>query len=80
MTQKDTYEMSHCVFLLVFFFHQSLIMVYAHLMHSQSQISAVLEFLYSVPGPTGKPALEFVLVEWVSRHVIFYGAYDSKVR
>ncbi|PIK58812.1 putative importin-9 [Apostichopus japonicus] len=56
---------------------QSLIMVYAHLMHSQ--ISAVLEFLYSVPGPTGKPALEFVLVEWVSRHVIFYGAYDSKV-
>lgn len=56
---------------------QSLIMVYAHLMHSQ--INAVLEFLYNVPGPTGKPALEFVLVEWVSRHTVFYGAYDSKV-
>ncbi|XP_006822545.1 importin-9 [Saccoglossus kowalevskii] len=56
---------------------QSLVMVFAHLIHNQ--LDAVLEFLYNVPGPTGKPALEFVMTEWVARQHLFYGAYDSKV-
>ncbi|XP_071784308.1 importin-9-like [Asterias amurensis] len=56
---------------------QSLLMVFAHLMHSCME--DVLEFLSSVPGPTGKPALEFVLTDWVTRQNMFYGAYDSKV-
>ena len=53
-------------------------MVFAHLIHSQME--AVLEFLSSVPGPTGKPALEFVLTEWCSKQHLFYGAYEGKVR
>ncbi len=56
---------------------QSLLMVFAHLMHSCME--DVLEFLSSVPGPTGKPALEFVVTDWVTRQNMFYGAYDSKV-
>uniref|UniRef100_A0A8B9ZJ41 Importin 9 n=1 Tax=Anas platyrhynchos TaxID=8839 RepID=A0A8B9ZJ41_ANAPL len=46
---------------------QSLIMVFAHL------------FLCSLPGPTGKPALEFVMAEWMSRQHLFYGQYEGKV-
>lgn len=57
---------------------QSLVMVFAHLMHTQME--AVLEYLSSVPGPTGKPALEFVLTEWCSRQHLFYGTYEGKVR
>ena len=57
---------------------QSLLMVFAHLINLQ--LDAVLEFLTSVPGPTGKPALEFVLVEWCSRQHLFYGSYERKVR
>ena len=53
-------------------------MVFAHLMHTQ--MDAVLEFLHSVPGPTGKPALEFVLSDWVARQNMFFGHYDCKVR
>lgn len=53
-------------------------MVFAHLIHTQ--LDPVLEFLSNVPGPTGKPALEFVLTEWCSRQHIFYGAYEGKVR
>ncbi|XP_064607438.1 importin-9-like [Liolophura sinensis] len=56
---------------------QSLVMVFAHLIHTQ--LDPVLEFLSNVPGPTGKPALEFVLTEWCSRQHIFYGAYEGKV-
>ncbi|XP_022238749.1 importin-9-like [Limulus polyphemus] len=56
---------------------QSLIMVFAHLIHHQ--MDAVLEFLCGVPGPTGKSALEFVLTEWCSRQHLFFGAYESKV-
>ncbi len=59
-------------------FLQSLVLVFAHLMHTQ--MDAVLEFLCSVPGPTGKPALEFVLTEWCAKQHLFYGAYDGKVR
>ncbi|KAM4699585.1 importin-9 [Discoglossus pictus] len=56
---------------------QSLIMVFAHLAHSQ--LEALLEFLCSLPGPTGKPALEFVMSEWMSRQHLFYGQYEGKV-
>ena len=60
------------------FCFQSLVMVFAHLVHTQME--AVLDFLSSVPGPTGKPALEFVLTEWCSKQHLFYGAYEGKVR
>merc|ERR1712142_1114992 len=56
---------------------QSLIMVYAQLIHSQ--MDAVLMFLSSVPGPTGNSALHFVMSEWVSKQHMFYGSYESKV-
>lgn len=56
---------------------QSLTMVYAQLIHSQ--LSAVLNFLCSVPGPSGEPALHFVMNEWVARQHLFYGAYEKKV-
>uniref|UniRef100_A0A3Q2PNG5 Importin 9 n=1 Tax=Fundulus heteroclitus TaxID=8078 RepID=A0A3Q2PNG5_FUNHE len=56
---------------------QSLIMVFAHLVHSQ--LEPLLEFLCSLPGPTGKPALEFVMTEWMSRQHLFYGQYEGKV-
>ncbi|ELK34963.1 Importin-9 [Myotis davidii] len=57
---------------------QSLIMVFAHLVHTQ--LEPLLEFLCSLPGPTGKPALEFVMAEWTSRQHLFYGQYEGKVR
>jgi hypothetical protein len=53
-------------------------MVYAHLIHTQ--LDAVLNFLSTVPGPTGQSALQFVLTEWCSRQHLFYGAYEQKVR
>ena len=56
---------------------QSLVMVYAQLIHSE--LDAVLGFLSGVPGPTGQSALHFVMSEWVSRQHLFYGAYESKV-
>ncbi|XP_005988453.1 importin-9 isoform X2 [Latimeria chalumnae] len=56
---------------------QSLIMVFAHLVHSQ--LEPLLEYLCSLPGPTGKPALEFVMAEWMSRQHLFYGQYEGKV-
>ncbi|XP_061795398.1 importin-9 [Nerophis lumbriciformis] len=56
---------------------QSLIMVFAHLVHSQ--LDPLLDFLCSLPGPTGKPALEFVMTEWMSRQHLFYGQYEGKV-
>jgi len=56
---------------------QSLIMVYAQLVHTQ--LPAVLNFLCSVPGPSGELALHFVMTEWVSRQHLFYGSYEKKV-
>ncbi|XP_053312848.1 importin-9 [Spea bombifrons] len=56
---------------------QSLIMVFAHLAHSQ--LEPLLDFLCSLPGPTGKPALEFVMSEWMGRQHLFYGQYEGKV-
>ncbi|KAH8021016.1 hypothetical protein HPB51_011795 [Rhipicephalus microplus] len=57
---------------------QSLVLVFAHLVHTQ--MSAVLDFLSGVPGPTGQSALAFVLAEWCSRQALFYGTYETKVR
>ncbi len=57
---------------------QSLLMVFARLA-AHGQLEALLNFLSSVPGPNGEPALEFVLSKWVSRHHVFYGAYENKV-
>ncbi|XP_011701232.1 PREDICTED: importin-9 [Wasmannia auropunctata] len=56
---------------------QSLLMIYAHLINMQ--FDAVLNFLSTVPGPTGQSALAFVLSEWVSRQHLFLGRYDRKV-
>jgi len=52
--------------------------VFAQLMHTQ--MTAVLDFLSSVPSPTGRPALEFVLTEWCSKQHLFVGEYERKVR
>ncbi len=56
---------------------QSLIMVFAHLMHSK--MDAVLLFLSNLPGPTGRPGLEFLMTEWVSKSTMFAGMYECKV-
>jgi len=64
---------AYSVFLL-----QSLVLVFAQLM--QTQMTAVLDFLSSVPSPTGRPALEFVLTEWCSKQHLFVGEYERKVR
>ena len=56
---------------------QSLLMIYAHLINSQ--FDAVLNFLSTVPGPTGESALAFVLTEWASKQQLFFGSYDRKV-
>ncbi|KAK1135756.1 hypothetical protein K0M31_000333 [Melipona bicolor] len=56
---------------------QSLLMIYAHLINTE--FDAVLNFLSTVPGPTGQSALAFVLSEWVSRQHLFFGKYDRKV-
>ena len=58
--------------------HQSLIMVFAQLIHTRME--AVLTFLSSLPGPDGKPVLEFLMTEWVNRQVSFAGSYGVKVR
>ncbi|XP_026826550.1 importin-9 isoform X2 [Ooceraea biroi] len=55
---------------------QSLLMIYAHLINTQ--FDAVLNFLSTVPGPTGQSALVFVLSEWVSRQHLFLGKYERK--
>lgn len=57
---------------------QSLIMVFAQLVHTR--MDAVLTFLSSLPGPDGKPVLEFLMTEWVNRQVTFAGSYGVKVR
>ena len=56
---------------------ESLLMVYAHLVHSQ--LDGVLSFLSSVPGPTGQSALSFVLSQWCSKQPVFYGSYERKI-
>lgn len=57
---------------------QSLIMVFAHLVHTRMQ--PVLTFLSGLPGPTGQPVLEFLMTEWVNKQANFVGSYEVKVR
>ena len=55
----------------------SLVMIFAHLF--LIQMDAVMNFLTSVPGPTGEPAMNFVFSNWLSRQHLFYGTYERKV-
>lgn len=56
---------------------QNLILVFARLIHTD--MTALLDFLSSVPGPSGESALAFVLTEWCNKQHLFYGARDTKV-
>lgn len=56
----------------------SLVMTFAHLI--LTQMEAVLNFLSTVPGPSGtEPAIQFVLSKWLPRQSLFYGTYERKV-
>lgn len=55
----------------------SLVITFAHLI--LIQMDAVLNFLSTVPGPTGEPAMQFVFSNWLSRQHLFYGTYERKV-
>ncbi|KAH8414089.1 hypothetical protein KR222_005964 [Zaprionus bogoriensis] len=55
----------------------NLVLIFAHLF--LTQMDAVLNFLSTVPGPNGEPALQFVLTNWLSRQNSFFGAYERKV-
>ncbi|XP_059621898.1 importin-9 [Phlebotomus argentipes] len=55
----------------------SLLLTFAHLF--LTQMEAVLNFLSTVPGPTGEPAMAFVFGNWLNRHADFYGTYERKV-
>lgn len=55
----------------------SLVMTFAHLV--VTQLEPVLNFLSTVPGPTGEPAIQFVLSNWLTRQTLFYGSYERKV-
>ncbi|XP_037952610.1 importin-9 [Teleopsis dalmanni] len=55
----------------------SLVVIFAHLF--LTQMDAVLNFLSTVPGPTGEPAMQFVFNNWLSRQASFFGAYERKV-
>lgn len=55
----------------------SLVMTFAHLF--VTQMEAVLNFLSTVPGPTGEPAIQYVFSNWLSRQHMFYGVYERKV-
>lgn len=55
----------------------SLVVIFAHLF--LTQMDAVLHFLSTVPGPTGEPAMQFVISNWLSKQSMFFGAYERKV-
>jgi hypothetical protein len=56
---------------------QSLIMVFAHLIHSK--MDAVLTFLSNLPGPQGTPVFDFLMSEWVAKQNSFVGTYECKI-
>lgn len=58
-------------------FKMNLIMIFAHLF--LTQMDALLNFLGTVPGPTGQPAITFIFSNWLGRHACFYGYYSRKV-
>ncbi|XP_017119100.1 importin-9 [Drosophila elegans] len=55
----------------------NLVLIFAHLF--LTQMDAVLNFLSTVPGPNGEPAMQFVLSNWLSRQNSFFGTYERKV-
>ncbi|XP_068156028.1 importin-9 [Drosophila tropicalis] len=55
----------------------NLVLIFAHLF--LTQMDAVLNFLSTVPGPNGEPAMQFVLTNWLSRQNSFFGMYERKV-
>ncbi|XP_017062198.1 importin-9 [Drosophila ficusphila] len=55
----------------------NLVVIFAHLF--LTQMDAVLNFLSTVPGPNGEPAMQFVLTNWLSRQNSFFGTYERKV-
>jgi len=55
----------------------NLVLIFAHLF--LTQMDAVLNFLSTVPGPNGEPAMQFVLTNWLSRQNSFFGNYERKV-
>lgn len=55
----------------------SLVVTFAHLIITQ--MDAVLNFLTTVPGPSGEQAIKFVLTTWLSRQHMFYGTYERKI-
>lgn len=58
-------------------FNMNLIMIFAHLF--LTQMDALLNFLGTVPGPTGESAITFIFNNWLSHHGSFYGFYCRKV-
>lgn len=55
----------------------SLVVIFAYLF--LTQMDAVMHFLSTVPGPTGEPAMQFVISNWLSKQNMFFGAYERKV-
>lgn len=55
----------------------SLVVTFAHLF--VVQMEAVLNFLSTVPGPSGEPAIQFIFTHWLTRQPSFYGAYERKI-
>jgi len=60
----------------VFTVSQSLLMVFIQLI--RHQLGPTLEFLSTVPGPTGNSALEYVLTRWCDEQTSFFGGYETK--
>ena len=60
------------------FLSKSLVLVFVQLMNTQLEMT--LDFLSSVPDPTGKSALEYVIKIWCARQPEFFGVFDSKTR
>ncbi|XP_036335819.1 importin-9 [Rhagoletis pomonella] len=55
----------------------SLVVIFAHLF--LTQMDAVLNFLSTVPGPTGEPAMQFVFSNWLAKQTSFFGTFERKV-
>ncbi len=55
----------------------SLIVIYAILINHK--LPEVVQFLCSLPDPSGRSALEYVLKEWVINQHNFYGLFERQV-
>jgi hypothetical protein len=56
---------------------QSLLTVLFYLVHTQ--LESTLDFLEQVPDISGRSALEYVLILWVSKHDGFFGKWDTRL-